>query len=314
MTIAARTVFFGSGALAVPILAALADAPEISLAAVVSAPDRPAGRRGAPTPTPVADLARRLGIPLLQLERLRTPDAMAAVAAVRPQLGILADYGLIVPGAMLDLFGNGILNVHPSLLPRHRGATPIQAAILEGDAQTGVSVIRMDAGTDTGPIVASVDWPLGASATAPEVEVVAARAGADLVTGLLGAWLDGSIAGQPQDEAMATLTRPLSRDDGRLEPSRGAAALERQVRAYQPWPGSFLETPAGRLVVWSSEVGPELAGDTPGRLEPDDDGGLALTTAGGRLRLLEVQPAGRRRMSGADLLRGRPGLAGARVA
>jgi methionyl-tRNA formyltransferase len=314
VTIAARTVFFGSGAFAVPILATLADSPEVSLAAVVSAPDRPAGRRGGPTATPVTDLARRLGIALVQPERLRAPDAMAAVQAVRPQLGVLADYGLIVPGAMLDLFPDGILNVHPSLLPRHRGATPIQAAILAGDARAGVSVIRMDAGTDTGPIVASVDWPLGGSETAPEVEAVAARAGADLVTGLLRAWLDSAIAGHPQDEALATLTRPLSREDGRLDPSRGAAALERQVRAYQPWPGSFLETPGGRLVVWGAEVGTELTGDTPGRLEPDADGGLALTTAGGRLRLREVQPAGGRRMSGAELLRGRPGLAGARVA
>ena len=140
------------------------------------------------------------------------------------------------------------------------------------------------------------------------------RTGMQVSSLVLGAMNFGSIGRTTQDEATATLTRPLRREDGRLDPSRGAAALERQVRAYQPWPGSFVETPAGRLVVWVAEVGTELTGDTPGRLEADDDGGLALTTAGGRLRLLEVQPAGRRRMSSAELLRGRPGLAGAPVA
>lgn len=312
MTEPARTVFFGSGSFAEPILEALAGAPEVNLVAVVSAPDRPAGRQGRLTAVPVTKRAREIGLTLLQPPRLRSPEVAATIAALQPRLGVLADYGQIVPSEVLDLFPAGILNIHPSLLPRHRGATPVPATILAGDPLAGVTIIRMDAGLDTGPIVAAVDWPLAGTETAPELEAAAARFGAELLGTALGGWLDGSLAPRPQDEAAATLTRPLRREDGRLDCGKGAAALERQVRAYQPWPGSFVEADGRRLLVWVAEVVPEGAGDAPGRLEPDDDG-LALTTDGGRLRLVEVQPAGGHRMSAGELLRGRPGLAGASV-
>jgi methionyl-tRNA formyltransferase len=225
---------------------------------------------------------------------------------------VLADYGQIVPPEILDLFPAGILNVHPSRLPRHRGATPIPATILAGDPLAGVTIISMDAGLDTGPIVAAIDWQLSGTETAPELEATAARFGAELLRTVLGGWLDGSVAAHPQEDEGVTLTRPLRREDGRLDPALGAAALERQVRAFQPWPGSFLEADGRRLLVWGAEVAPEGVGDTPGRLAAGDDG-LELTTRGGRLRLLEVQPAGGRRMSTAELLRGRPALAGASV-
>jgi methionyl-tRNA formyltransferase len=308
----ARTVFFGSGAFAVPILTALSGDPNVDLVAVVSAPDRPAGRHGMLTAVPVVKTAREIGLALLQPPRVRAPESAAAIAALRPRLGVLADYGQIVPPGVLDIFPGGILNVHPSRLPRHRGATPIPNTILAGDPVAGVTVIRMDAGLDTGPIVAAVDWPLAGTETAPELEATAARFGAELLETTLGGWLDGSLVVRPQDDAAATLTRPLRRKDGRLDPAQGAAELSRQVRAFQPWPGSFVEVDGQRILVWTAEVAPEGAGDAPGRLEPDD-GGLALTTATGRLRLLVVQPAGGRRMSGADLLRGRPGLAGTAV-
>jgi methionyl-tRNA formyltransferase len=309
----ARTVFFGSGSFAVPILTALSESPAVEVVAVVSAPDRPAGRHGRLTPVPVARLAGEIGLPLLQPPRLRAPDVAATIAALGPRLGVLADYGQIVPPGVLDLFPASILNVHPSRLPRHRGATPIPGTILAGDPIAGVTIIRMDAGLDTGPIVTSVEWPLAGTETSAELEEAAARFGAELLTTALDGWLDGSLAARPQDQAAATLTRPLRREDGRLDPRHGAAALERQVRAFQPWPGSFIEVDGRRLVVWAAEVAPEGVGDAPGRLEARDDG-LDLTTTGGRLRLLEVQPAGGRRMSGADLLRGRPALAGASVA
>ncbi len=313
MTERARTVFFGSGSFAVPILAALSGSPDVDLVGVVSAPDRPAGRHGRLTAVPVARRAREIGLTVLQPPRLRAPDAAATIAALQPRLGVLADYGQIVPPVILDLFPAGILNVHPSRLPRHRGATPIPNTILAGDPLAGVTVIRMDAGLDTGPIVTAVEWPLMGTETAAELEDAAARFGAELLTAAVGGWLDGSLAARPQDDAAATLTRTLRRQDGRLDPAQGAAALERQVRAFQPWPGSFVEADGRRLLVWVSEVTPERIGDAPGRLEADDDG-LYLTTAGGRLQLLEVQPAGGRRMSGAELLRGRPALAGASVA
>jgi methionyl-tRNA formyltransferase len=306
------------------------------LVGVVSAPDRPAGRGGSSRAVPVAVRARDAGLTLLQPVRVRSADALEALAALVPGLGVLADYGQIVPPAVLALPRFGILNVHPSLLPRHRGATPVAATILAGDREAGVTVIRMDAGLDTGPIVAAEAWPLAGTETAPELEARAAAAGAALLLRSLGGWLDGSLVARPQDDAGATSTRPLRRDDGRLDPALGAEALERQVRAYQPWPGSFLETPAGRLVVWRASpvaAGVSAAGRPPegsqhGHGSPVADGGgsaapraiqppgelvpvgrgLALVTATAPLVLAEVQLAGRRRMSGEELRRGYPGL------
>ena len=299
-----RTVFFGSGAFGVPILDALATAPEVALVGVVSAPDRPAGRHGALRATPVAARARELGLPLLQPARIRDDAAIAEIAALRPALGVLADYGRIVPPAILELPRHGILNVHPSLLPRHRGASPIPATILAGDPETGVTLIRMDAGLDTGPIVGVTEWPLDGTETAPELEARAATAGAELVRRSLAGWLAGTLPARPQDEASATLTRPLRREDGRLDPLRPATELERQVRAYQPWPGSHLDTAAGRLIIWRASVRPSAPADEPGRIVIVD-GLPALATTYGRLTLDEVQPADGRRMGGAEFLRGR---------
>jgi len=308
----ARTLFFGSGPFAVPILEALADAPEVELVAVVSAPDRPAGRGGAMQAVPVARRARELGLALLQPARIRSPEAIAALERLRPDLCVLADYGQLIPVPLLELPGRGFLNLHPSLLPRHRGAAPIQAAILAGDRETGVSLIRMDAGLDSGPIVALERVPLTGSETTPELEARLAVAGAALLRRSLGPWLAGALEARPQSTSGVTLTRPLRREDGRLDPGRPAVELERQVRAYQPWPGSFLETSAGRLVVWRATVRPAPREGVPGELVAEGDG-LGLVTVAGSLGLDEVQLAGRRRMAGAELRRGYPRLVGERV-
>ena len=307
-----RTLFFGSGEFAVPILDALAAAPEVQLVGVVSAPDKPRGRGGRPTPVAVAQRARQLGIPLQQPVRLRAPEAVAGIAALRPELGVLADYGQIVPASVLEIPARGILNVHPSALPRHRGATPITATIAAGDPIAAVTLIRMDEGLDTGPIVAQETWPLDGSETAETLESEAATRGAALLRRTLPAWLGGAQAPVPQTEAGATLTRPLRREDGRLDPAMTAVVLERQVRANVPWPGSFVDTSVGRLIVHEAEAGPGEPGDTPGSLVADD-GGLALTTGDGRLRLKRAQLAGRRATDVASLRRGSPGLVGQAV-
>ena len=162
-----RVIFLGSGAFAVPILEGLLANPTIEVVGVASAPDRPTGRSAPLHAVPVATLARQRDLPLLQPARLRSAEAIAEIAALRPDLGVLADYGQIVPSALLDLAAHGMLNLHPSLLPRHRGATPIPAAILAGDRQTGVSLFRMDAGLDSGPLIASEVLPLDGSEAAP---------------------------------------------------------------------------------------------------------------------------------------------------
>ena len=261
----------------------------------------------------MGERAVALGLPLLTPERLRDASVVAVVTALHPEIGVLADYGKLLPQAILDLPQRGILNLHPSLLPRHRGATPVPAAILEGDAQSGVSLFRMDAGMDTGPIVAAEAVALSGDEDAPGLEARLAAVAAGLLGRSLGPWLRGALPAIAQSPEPMNVTRPFRREDGRLDPARPAAALERQVRACRPWPGTFLRTPAGRVGVLRAAVAPAQAGDEQGRLVADDGAGLALATADGRLRLLEVQPAGGRPMDAAALLRGRAGLVGARV-
>jgi len=308
-----RAVFFGSGPFAVPVLEALAAASEVMLVAVVTAPSRPVGRAGVPGRTPVGERAGLLGLPVLTPERLRDPAVVAALAALHPEIGVVADYGKLLPEPILDLPPHGILNLHPSLLPRHRGATPIPAAIVEGDAQTGVSLFRVDAGMDTGPVVATAAVALSGDEDAPGLEARLAALAAGLLRRSLGPWLRGELPALAQSRDRVSSTRPFRREDGRLDPARPAAALERQVRAFRPWPGTFLQVPGGRIAVLRAGTAPAQAGDEPGHLLGDDSSGLALATSDGRLLLLEVQPAGGRRMDAAALLRGRPGLIGARV-
>ncbi len=223
--------------------------------------------------------------------------------ALEPALIVLADYGRIVPPALLGL-RHGALNLHPSLLPRHRGATPVPATILAGDETTGVSLIRMDEGIDTGPLVAQARTPLGPDETAPELEARLAELGASLLGASLDGWLRGKLPAEPQPEEGATLTKPLRRADGRLDPTRPAIELERQVRAYQPWPGSFLDTSRGRLGIWHAAAG-VTEHEPAGRFGP-----RGLATGDGTLVLHEVQPAGGRRMPWVEYLRGRSGILG----
>lgn len=299
-----RTVFFGSGRFGIASLRCLVAHPDVDLVGVVTAPPRPAGRRQRRTPTDIETVARESGVrTILTPERLRAADAIASVLGLRPELAVLADYGQLVPGALLGL-PHGALNLHPSLLPRHRGATPIAAAILAGDAETGVTLMRMDEGLDTGPIVAQRRVPLTGTETGVVLEEVLEVAASDLLEESLGPWLRGEIAARPQPADGATLTRPLRREDGRLDATRPTTDLERQVRAYQPWPGSYVDTDLGRIVVWASSVG-AATDRTPGVFGP-----YGLSTVDGELRLHEVQPAGGVRMPWDAFVRGRPGIIG----
>jgi len=312
----------GSGSFAVPILEMLAGHSHTDLRAVVTAPSRAVGRGGRIVPSVVGSRARAMPLTVLTPERLRAPDAIDQLQALRPDVIILADYGQIVPASLLKLPPHGALNLHPSLLPRHRGATPIPAAILAGDRTTGVSLMRMDEGLDTGPLIAVREVHLNGDETTPVLEAALARVAAELLAACLPLWLAGHLAATPQVADGASLSRPLRRQDGRLDPSRSAASLERQIRAFQPWPGSFLETDEGRLVAWQGRVG-DTAGQTArsGRGVVDAAAGMlvavgegvGVVTADGILELVEVQPAGGRRMRGSEYARGRPGLVGSRV-
>jgi methionyl-tRNA formyltransferase len=304
-----RTVFLGSGAFGRESLGRLDAHADIDLVGVVTAPPRPAGRGGRLTTTVVHGAADELGIrTILTPDRLRDQGAIDAVLALEPGLLVLADYGRIVPGALLDL-PHRALNLHPSLLPRHRGATPIQAAILAGDVETGVTLMRMDQGLDTGPIVAQVTQSLDGHETTPVLEDILEQLAADLLDAQLGSWLRGASTASPQPTEGATLTRPLRREDGRLDPTGNASDLDRQVRALQPWPGTFVETIGGRLTIWSTA--PEVDGAAP-QAGTFDALGLGVGV-GERLRLGEVQAAGGKRMTWDAFVRGRPAIVGSSI-
>jgi methionyl-tRNA formyltransferase len=305
----ARTVFVGSGGFGRPSLERLRDHPDIDLVGVVTAPPRPAGRRQALTPTPIGSAATEWELgPILTPTRLRALESIDAVLDLRPDLLVLADYGQIVPTDLLGL-PHGALNLHPSLLPRHRGATPVPAAILTGDRETGVTLMHMDEGLDTGPIVAQERVALAGTETAPELEARLAVVARELLGQTVGRWLQGEIEPRPQPDEGATMTRPLLREDGRLDVHEPADVLERQVRAYQPWPGSFVDSPEGRLIVWAAGI--DSAADGP-RAGVFDRYGIG-TGAGGRLRLVEVQPAGGKRMTWSEFIRGHPAIVGASI-
>ena len=304
-----RTVFFGSGTFAVPILDALVTLSGVRVEAVVSAPDRPVGRRAVITATPVTARAHQLELPVLQPVRVRRPEAVDSIAAFLPQLIVLADYGQLIPPVLLSLASRGFLNLHPSALPRWRGAAPIPATILAGDARTAVTLIVVTEEMDAGPIVAMEPLDVHPDDTAVALEKRAAEAAARLLRRALPEWLAGRLQPRPQPDEGVTLTRPLRREDGLLDASRTASQLERQVRAYQPWPGSYLETELGRLIVWLARVAASEPGDEAGRLVSMGRDGLALATADGRLILDEVQLAGKTRVSAAELRRGYPRLA-----
>jgi methionyl-tRNA formyltransferase len=304
MAVPVVVLFFGSGPVALPVLERLLRCELVEIDSVVTTPPRPAGRGRTLRPTPVAELAERRGLRLRIFPRLRDPAVLAELAATGAGLIVLADYGRMIPPAILDLPAHGALNVHPSLLPRHRGASPVAGAILAGDQTTGVTLMRMDEGLDTGPILAQAAVPLEGTEVTPELEARLAQLGAELLVEHLPAWLEGRLEARPQPQDGVSVTRLLRREDGRLDPALGASVLERQVRAYQPWPGSFLELDGVRLKVWAASV---LEQDQPaeaGAVVPCGDT-LGLATVEGLLRLDQVQPAGKRRMSGAEFRRGR---------
>ena len=225
-----------------------------------------------------------------------------------PDLIVLADYGQLIPRVLLDLPARGFLNLHPSALPRHRGAAPIPATILAGDTESAVTLMVVTEEMDAGPIVAVEPLDVRPDDTAVALEERAAVVAAGLFRRALPEWLAGRLGARPQPTEGVTMTRPLRREDGRLDPGRSAVELERQVRAYQPWPGSFIDIGSVRIIVWSADVAAGEFGDAPGRIIGRPDGGLALVAGSGRLVLDVVQAAGRRSMTAAELVRGHPGL------
>jgi methionyl-tRNA formyltransferase len=300
----------GSSSFSLPALRALAE--EYEVAAVVTRPDRPAGRFRHLLPSPVKALALERGLPLWQPETLRTPEARERLQALSPQVIVVAAYGEILRPEVLDLPPYGCLNLHPSLLPRWRGPSPVAAAILAGDRETGVTVIRMDAGMDSGPILAQEALPLSGQERQGELSVRLAEMAADLLRRTLPAWLAGEIVPRPQEEERATYCRPLRKGDGQVDWTRPAVYIERMVRAYDPWPGTYTFLRGRRLYIWRATPLPETLPGPPGTIHLDGRR-LLVATGEGCLSLEEVQGEGKRRLPIEEFLLGQRGLEGARL-
>ncbi len=294
-----RVVFMGSPDFALPTLAALDR--HYSVAGVITQPDRPAGRGRVLTPSPVKQLAVQLGIDVIQPVKLREPEAQEALKAWAPDLIVVAAFGQILRVSVLELPRYGCVNVHASLLPRWRGAAPIQAAILHGDAESGVTIMKMDAGIDTGAILSQRAMPILPEDTAGSLSVRLAEEGANLLIETLPAYLAGAVALVAQDETRATYASMLTKEQGELDFSKPAETLERQVRAFQPWPGAFAFFQGEMLKVLRAHVDGNAAVPSQRAIVQNMP---AVGTASGWLVLDEVQPAGKRPMSGDVFLRG----------
>lgn len=298
-----RVAYLATGTFGVPLLAPLAD--DASALLVVSAPDRPAGRHLRARPSPVAAAARALGLDVATPGRLRSDEGRATLHRFGADGLLVADYGQLIPPDLLAVAERPPLNVHPSLLPRHRGAAPVASTILAGDPEGGVSLMVMTPELDAGPIVAQWRIPLTGRETTPELQARLAELAAREVPPLLRRWARGDLPAEPQDESRATVIHVLTREDGWIDWERPAEAIDRQVRALQPWPGAWTTARGRRLHVRGAHPGRVAAGSPPGQVVAGGAGeGPRVACGAGSLILDLVQPEGRGVMPGADWLRG----------
>jgi len=303
-----RAVFFGSPAFAVPSLRAVA--ADTTLVAVVSQPDRPAGRGQEATPPPVKVAAAALGVPVLQPEKVRTPETEAALAAFGADIFVVVAYGRILPQNLLDLPRLGPYNVHASLLPKLRGAAPIQWSLIRGESETGVSIMRMEAGLDTGPVAAMRALPIADDDTAGTLSEKLAVMGAGLLSETLPAIADGRVSLTVQDHARATLAPLLTKADGHLTFDRPARVVSAHARGVDPWPGASAMLEGAPLKLFAPRVVEGVADGRPGEVLGLRPEGLAVACAGGATAFGELQMPGRRRLPAAAVLSGHPIPAG----
>ncbi len=305
-----RTVFMGTPRFAATILESLLH-NQWPMLAVYTQPDRPAGRGHGMSPTPVKQLAVQRGVPVVQPETLKSDEAVAELARFGPDLIIVAAYGFILPDAVLASPGYGCLNIHPSLLPRHRGASPIASAILCGDDTTGVTVMLMDRGMDTGPIVAQEKATVSPEDTTGSLSSRLAEVGAGLMMKTLPEWMAGRLEARAQDASQATYSRVITVDDAEIDWRLSALELWRMVRAYNPWPGSHSRWGTRRVKVHEAVPLDHAATGRPGEVialpGPPEVG---VITGRGVLGLRQVQLEGKQRMPAGEFVRGRRDFVG----
>ena len=302
----ARIVFAGAPDFAVPTLTGLI-ASQHEVVAVLTQPDRPSGRGRRVTTGPVKRCALQHDITVFEPAGLGNPDIQGVLAALAPDLMVIVAYGLLLPPAVLSLPTVGCINVHASILPRWRGASPIQAAILAGDPDTGVSIMQMAEGLDTGPVFAAERTVIGDRETAGELHDRLAAMGADLLGRCLDPLLSGELAPEPQIEADATYAARISKADALIDWSRSAVEIDRKIRAYHPWPVAETPLDGERMRCWRSLIVERRASSDAsacGRIEAATNDGIDVRTGDGILRIVELQMPGRRRVAAGDFVRG----------
>ena len=316
-----RVAFMGTPQYAVPVLERLMSLGGCQVVAVYTPPDRPRGRGREVECSPVKQAAMTMGLPVLQPQSFRSPEAQAELAALAPDVIVVAAYGRLLPPPVLEGPHHGCLNIHPSLLPKYRGPSPVVTAILDGAATTGVSLMLLDEGMDTGPIVAQQERPLTGQETAESLTQDLFRAGAELLVSSLAPWIAGALAATPQDDSQATVTRKLERADGAADWRLPAAELERRQRAFTPWPGLYTQWQGKSLRLLEVVGLDEPQGSTspatgaPGVVVGLESGECpaGVTTGKGILGLRLVQLEGRRATSAEAFLRGYPDFIGSRL-
>ena len=307
-----RTVFMGTPTFAVPSLAALAESEDVTL--VLCNPDRPAGRGRSMASPPVKEEAARRGIPVFQPEKARHPDAVARIAAEAPDLIVVTAYGHILPESILDIPRLGCINVHASLLPKYRGAAPINWAVARGETVSGITVMRMDAGMDTGPMLHAREMPIGEEDTSETLFSKLSILGAEALREALRGLREGTLVETPQDAALATYAPMLKKEHGRIDWSRPAREVRNLVRGMAPWPSAFALHAGRTLKILSSAVAGESgAAAEPGELVALEREGIAVACGEGVLRLRVVQPEGGKAMDAWAYAQGRRLATGERL-
>lgn len=299
-----KLIFAGTPDFAARHLAALLSSGH-EVVAVYTQPDKPAGRGQKLTASPVKELALAHDLPVYQPASLRNEAAQAELAALGADLMVVVAYGLILPKAVLDTPRLGCINVHGSLLPRWRGAAPIQRSIWAGDAETGVTIMQMDVGLDTGAMIRKVTCPIASDETSASLYDKLAGLGPQALVDTLDAMAAGDTAAEPQDDALANYAEKLSKEEARIDWSMDAVAIERCIRAFNPWPISWFEVAGQTVKVWQAEVVAQDHCQAAGTLLKADKQGIEVATGQGVLRLLTLQPPGKKAMSVSDLLNSR---------
>jgi methionyl-tRNA formyltransferase len=308
-----RVLFLGTPDFATLPLIALERDARYTVVGVITQPDRPVGRGRDLSPPPIKQAALRLGLPVLQPETLRSPEAARQIAALRPDVGVVAAYGEILRKSVLEIPPLGYLNIHPSLLPRHRGPTPVIGAILAGDSETGVTVMRLDAKMDSGPILAQRRVPLPPDARTKPLTEELFRLGSAMLVELLAPYAAGAITLAPQDDSQATYTGLLKKSDGAIDWGASAVQVERMTRAYDPWPGAQTTWRGQPFKIIAARAHPEWVGEArPGALL-DQQGGVWVATGAGALEIVTVQPAGKRPLAAIEWRHGLHGIVGSRL-